>query len=110
MQKPKIFIDFDKTISPIHGFNEPPDKETKQAILLLSTKYHIAIYSCRANKDICNESDYFQLIEYLKYYSIPYDEIVMNKPLYVAIIDDKAFNPNITSWEQITNELIGKDL
>lgn len=110
MQKQKIFIDFDKTISPIHGFDEPPDADTKQAIILLSTKYFISIYSCRANKEICNESDYFQLIEYLKSYNIPYDEIVMDKPLYVAIIDDKAFNPNVTSWEQITNELIGKEI
>lgn len=108
MHKERILIDFDRTISPIHGFSKPPDDDAIQAITILATKYTISIYSCRANKEVCKESDYIQLIEYLKTYAIPYDDIILDKPVYTAIIDDRAFNPAITSWKQITEELIGR--
>lgn len=108
MQKPKILVDFDKTISPIHGFTEPPVPEALRALIILATKYHISIYSCRANTQVCQESDYIHLISYLTNYGIPYDDIITDKPVYSALIDDRAFNPTVTSWDDIVNELLGQ--
>lgn len=107
-RKPAILIDFDKTISPIHGFNLPPTEETVAAIKTLHEKYYIAIYSCRGNNEICDEADYLEMITYLNQYHIPYDEIRRDKPLFAAIIDDRAFNPIITPWNDIVNQLMDK--
>jgi hypothetical protein len=101
-----ILIDFDGTISPIHGFHEPPKSETIMAIKQLHKMYGIGIYSCRSNLNICDESDHRKMIDYLNKWSIPYDFIEFNKPLYKCLIDDRSLNPNIVSWKQITEELL----
>jgi hypothetical protein len=104
--KPEIYIDFDKTISPIHGFDVPPKPEVKIALDKLATKFKIVIFSCRLNPDICNKSEASAVIEYLNRYEIPFHETYHRKPLYFAIIDDRAFNPLKDSWEDITNQLM----
>lgn len=107
-RRASIYIDFDKTISPIHGFHIPPAKETIKCIQELYSKYIIIIFSCRANLEICDETDFIEMEKYLKTYNIPYDKICRDKPLYIAMIDDRAFNPTVTPWEDITKELMGK--
>ena len=106
MIKPNVMIDFDKTISPVHGFYASPDVETVDAIKALSIKYNIIIYSCRGNREICLESDYVQLMEYLARYDIPYNSISSSKPLYAALIDDRAYNPEHIGWKRILDELL----
>lgn len=109
-RKVAVYIDFDKTISPIHGFSVPPLPETVSAIQTLYTKYLIYIYSCRANLAICDQNDYNEMQKYLNNYAIPYDNICRNKPLYAALIDDRSYNPEVTSWEDITTGLMGRIL
>lgn len=102
-----LLIDFDKTISPIHGFHLPPDPIVVESIKKLYEKYNITIYSCRSNLKICDEVDHMEMIKYLNTYNIPYDDISRDKPLYVALIDDRTYNPNHISWDEITNILLG---
>lgn len=106
MEKVSIYIDFDKTIAPLHGFSQPPAKEVVDSINLLQTKYKIFIYSTRANSAICGSSNYLELLDYLNRYEIKYDGIFENKPLYAAIIDDRSFNPTRDSWEDIVTTLM----
>lgn len=101
MFKPSILIDFDKTISPIHGFSEAPVAEAIELINKFKDKYKIIIYSCRANPAVCTDAEYLCLLEYLSMYNIHYDEIARDKPLFAAIIDDRAFNPLYTDWKTI---------
>lgn len=100
-----IFIDFDKTISPIHGFTEKPTDECINCIKQLYLKYKIVIFSCRANNKICDPSDMEKMIKYLHYYDIPFHAIQTDKPLYDYIIDDRSINPNIISWHDIEKML-----
>lgn len=106
MDKLAVYVDFDRTIAPIHGFTEPPKQEVVDALNLLRTKYKIIIYSTRANRNITSEAAYLELIDYLTKYNISYDEICESKPLFVAIIDDRSHNPLKESWTNITNELM----
>ena len=108
LYKQCLFIDFDKTISPIHGFNVTPDKNVVDCVNKLSEKYKIVIFSCRANEDICSKNDLNLMCDYLTAHGIKYDEIYFDKPLYFAIIDDRSFNPLHKSWDEITEELMRK--
>lgn len=101
-----IMIDFDGTISPMHGFLVAPTHEVVSTIKKLFEKYVIGIYSCRFNNEICDRIDGLKVIEYLKKYDIPYDFIQYGKPLFVGLIDDRAYNPNHVGWEFIEKELI----
>ena len=106
MEKLPIYIDFDKTITPVYGFTEPPSDMVIESINTLASKYKIIIYSVRANLTSTPEASYLELLEYLGKYNIPYDEIYADKPLFVAIIDDKSFNPLKESWDDITNQIM----
>jgi hypothetical protein len=99
-------IDFDGTISPMHGFSVAPTFEVVNSIKRLFERYRIGIYSCRFNSEICDRIDGQRVIEYLKKYDIPYDFIQYGKPLFVALIDDRAYNPNHIGWENIEKSLI----
>lgn len=101
-----IMIDFDGTIAPMHGFTVAPTFEVISTIKKLFEKYKIGIYSCRFNNEICDRIDGQRVIEYLKKYDIPYDFIQYGKPLFVALIDDRAYNPNHVGWGVIEKELI----
>ena len=104
--KPELFLDFDKTISPVHGFHAAPSEKVVNSIKKLSEKYKIVIFSCRANPDICSKPEAIAMVEYLNRYNIVYDEIYYRKPLYAVLIDDRAYNPTQMSWDDITNELL----
>jgi hypothetical protein len=105
-----VFIDFDGTITPVHGFSEEPSEEVVRAIneLYDSGFYEIVIYSCRANIEICDHSDVEKMEEYLKRNGIKYHRVQEGKPLYNYIIDDRAFNPNTTPWEKICDTILGR--
>lgn len=106
MDKLSVYIDFDKTIAPIHGFSEPPKREVLEALVMLKEKYKIIIYSTRANVSVSSEAAYLELIDYLGKNNIPYDEISESKPLFVAIIDDRSYNPLKESWDAIVNDIM----
>lgn len=106
MDKLSVYVDFDKTIAPIHGFSEPPKQEVVDSLTLLQTKYKIIIYSTRANLSISSEAAYLELTDYLNKHRIPFDEICPSKPLYVAVIDDRSYNPLTDSWASITESLM----
>lgn len=100
-----IFIDFDKTISPIHGFTEKPTEDCINCIKELYLKYKIVIFSCRANNQICDESDIHKMINYLHEHDVPFHAIQTDKPLYDYIIDDRSINPVVTAWKDILDML-----
>ena len=106
MDKLSVYVDFDKTIAPIHGFTEPPKKEVVNALNKLKNRYKIIIYSTRANKLVSYEGAQLELLDYLTRNNIPFDEICESKPLYVAIIDDRSFNPLKESWSSIVDDLL----
>jgi hypothetical protein len=99
-------IDFDGTISPTHGFTVAPTFEVVSAIKKLFEFYRVGIYSCRFNMEICDRIDGDKVIQYLKRYDIPYDFIQYGKPLFAALIDDRAYNPDHIGWETIVEQLI----
>ncbi len=103
--KQVIMIDFDGTISPIHGFSMPPTSEAVTAIKNLFTKYTIGIYSCRFNTEVCDREDGLSVINYLKKYDVPFDFIQYGKPLFTALIDDRSYNPNHIGWDKIEKAL-----
>lgn len=98
-------IDFDGTISPVHGFDHPPFEIVVNSIKKLFEQYVIGIYSCRFNLQICDKRDGENVIKYLKQYGIPYDFIHYGKPIFTAVIDDRAFNPNHVGWDKILDDL-----
>lgn len=99
--KETVMIDFDGTISPFHGFDIPPTNEIIQSIKKLHKRFKIGIYSCRSNRNICDRIDEIKMVEYLKKYDIPFDFIESGKPLFAALIDDRAYNPHHIGWETI---------
>jgi hypothetical protein len=108
MFKPTLLVDFDLTISPEVGFSVPPQENVVESITQLSTKYKIVIYSGRANEESCAPFERILMEGYLKKHSIHYDEIATSKPVFMALIDDRTFNPKKESWESITAELMGR--
>lgn len=108
MKKKTIAIDFDGVIhkyskgwydgtiydTPVLGVQSTLSRIKKAG-------FHILIYTTRAsNRNIDGKVQHGQLkevIEYLEKYNIPYDEVFIgDKPIFTAIIDDRAirFNPN----------------
>lgn len=108
MFKPTILIDFDLTISPEVGFNAPPTVEVIDAIRLLQTKYHIVIFSGRANPETSQVFERTLLEEYLMRYDIAFDEIYSSKPVFMALIDDSSYNPKKESWGAIVEDLMNR--
>lgn len=99
--KETVMIDFDGTISPFHGFEIGPKLEVIESIKALHKKFKIGIYSCRSNRNVCDRIDEVKMIEYLKKYDIPYDFIESGKPVFIALIDDRAYNPHHIGWDNI---------
>lgn len=106
MFKPTILIDFDETITESRGLDSPPNEEAVAALVALSQKYKIVIYSCRGNPDIFGTDAVVLLERYLKEYGIPYDEIYTKKPTFFALIDDRTINPKVTPWSEIVADLM----
>lgn len=104
--KPRLLIDFDNTITRDYGLDNPPCEGVKESILKLAEKYHIVIFTCRANLRVKEEANRIALIAYLDTHDIHYDEIYSDKPVFAAIIDDRTFNPNHLGWDKIVDELM----
>lgn len=88
----------------------PPFTMAAEAISNMRKKgYKITLFSCRANKDVVGrwfDAAVADMIAYCIKWNIEYDDVYYGKPLYDAIIDDRAiaFNNN---WDLI-NERLGK--
>ncbi len=108
MFKPTILIDFDETITESRGLDSPPNKEAVTALVELSQKYKIIIFSCRGNRDIFGTGGIVLLERYLEEHGIPYDEICTRKPTFFVLIDDRAINPKVTPWSEIVADLMQK--
>lgn len=106
MFRPTILVDFDITISPVHGFYEPPCPDVVTAIKTLSQKYNICIYSTRCNEDLAKTEGLDAMIQYLKDHEIPFNSICENKPIFCAVIDDRSFNPDRDGWDKIVSDLM----
>lgn len=109
MFKPTILIDFDETITEARGLDSPPNKEAVAALVELSQKYKIVIFSCRGNRDIFGMGGVVLLEQYLEEHGIPYDEICTRKPTFFVLIDDRAINPKTTPWSEIVADLMQKN-
>lgn len=105
-----IFVDFDDTICPHGDVDNEPFKMAAEAIRNMRKRgYKITLFSCRANKDVVGQwfnAAVEDMIEYCKKWDIEYDDIYYGKPLYDAIIDDRAiaFHDN---WDLINERLGG---
>lgn len=108
MFKPTILIDFDKTISPVHGFYAPPSNDVIAAIKKLQSKYDISIYSTRCNPEFSNGEGVEQITAYMTEHGVPFDSICSRKPVFAALIDDRSFNPNHVSWDKIVEDLLDR--
>lgn len=106
MFKPTLLVDFDCTITSSRGYDLPPNPEAVQALVQLSEKYNLVIYSCRANCSVVGSREYILLEEYLHKYNIPYDSIETQKPIFYRLIDDRSINPSETSWSKILDDLL----
>jgi hypothetical protein len=102
------YIDFDCTICP--GSEAlPPQQECIEVLnRLKECNNYIFIYSCRANSQLVEDKDIAirDMVNYLKYYNIPYDGIIHDKPLFNYYIDDRNIgtpltNEGMVDWKEI---------
>jgi hypothetical protein len=110
-----IAVDFDGVI---HGYSkgwqdgsiyDPPVAGAKQTLgRLQRAGFRVVIYTTRASGRVIDgvheESQLEAVAAYLKRHAIPYDEIFTGeKPLYVALIDDRAvrFDPRPPWWKTL---------
>ena len=115
MDKKTIAVDFDGVI---HRYSkgwldgsiyDPPVSGAAEALYRLKRAgYRVLIFTTRAsNRNIDGVEETSQLIavaEYLEKHEIPYDAIFAGeKPMYTAIIDDRAirFDPRPPWWKTI---------
>lgn len=107
--QPTVALDFDGVIhsytSGWQGITVIPDKPVKGVAwaieLLRSNGYKVVLYSTR-----CAIQKGRQAIKnYLRKWNIKVDEIVVEKPVCICYVDDRAilFNGN---WEQTFNDII----
>lgn len=102
----KYFIDFDGTICPNDAEPQPACREV---LLELKRRNHIiVIYSCRSNPDCVTDPEIAtqEIVDYMKKYDLPYDDIYWGKPFFNYVIDDRNVgcpldkNYNV-DWERI---------
>ncbi len=98
----QLIVDLDGTIcseektfsrsmaKPIHGAKEALD-------LLHSQGHTIIIYSART------WNEYEMTIKWLKDHHIPYDQVILGKPVGNYWIDDRALS--FTSWEKVLRKI-----
>lgn len=115
MRERTIAVDFDGVI---HAYSkgwhdgtiyDPPVAGAAQALRRLrQAGYHVLIYTTRAADrmidGVFEEGQADQVAAYLDRHGIPFDEIYRGeKPIYVAIIDDRAvrFDPRPRWWQTL---------
>jgi len=108
-----LAIDFDDTIFIWGGQLVPGAKE---ALIELSKKYRITIYSCRSNKRHggCDPNEYSSMakdmIQFLDSNNIPYNKIDRGDEGKVDAdfyIDDRAIEFK-NNWKEIVERLMGE--
>ena len=92
MEKPRICVDFDGTITPDGRIIFPDCIST---LTRLHEKYRIAIYSARLT-----EAERLDMEAVLDSNKVPYDEILPRKPEADYYIDDKAIR--FEGWDKIS--------
>jgi len=126
----EIYVDFDGTITdPNLEFSEAIQKDPQPGCVEVLRKLYdaghtITIYSCRSNPEVvgtvkrqllafhptalekqwASQTLEEEMVGYLKFYNIPYNNIINNKPHYHIIIDDRAMNPK-DGWNNILNSI-----
>jgi|TARA_Y100000031_G_scaffold144014_1_gene175001 hydroxymethylpyrimidine pyrophosphatase-like HAD family hydrolase len=98
----RLIIDLDGTIcTEEKTFSRTlakPIRGAKEALCKLRDAEHtIIIYSARS------WSEYEMTIQWLKDNQIPYDQVILGKPVGDYWIDDRALR--FTSWHQITENI-----
>ena len=111
MSKPRICVDFDKTITTDHEYRDEAELQpgVKEALTELQEMgFRIAIYSCRNNPEVLNQARrMMHMRDTLDSNGIPYDEIIMEpKPIAVYYIDDSAVR--FTDWDSTMEFIRGK--
>jgi capsule biosynthesis phosphatase len=115
MKKYRFCIDLDGTICHIKNPNqnyidiEPLPGAIEFLNELKSNGHYIIIYTARnmltyqdsLGKIIANQAPV--VIEWLKKYQIPYDELLFGKPFADYYIDDKSVE--FKTWEKIKNKI-----
>jgi len=92
MYYPRILVDFDHTICPGGDESNPPTHECLEVLnRLKATGYQICIFSVRSNSNQTQRKTGHQdMLDYLKRYNVPYDDIEYNKIHSHLIIDDRC--------------------
>jgi uncharacterized HAD superfamily protein len=98
----QLIIDLDGTIcSEEKTFSRSlakPKKDAKESIEKLKNAGHIIIiYSARS------WNEYEMTIDWLKKNKIPFDQLVLGKPIGDYWIDDRAIN--FTSWKSVIEKI-----
>ena len=113
-EKSLLVVDFDNVVHEMtNGFHDGtiygnPVPGTKEALKLLSEKYEIVIYTCKANPErpLINGKTGTELInEWLFKNDLKQhvSYVTFNKPNAIAYIDDKAVE--FTTWEDCLKKL-----
>lgn len=104
MKKRNLNIDFDRVIHrQNNGYKDgclydKPTKFCKEAMILLSKKYNLYVFTAR------DEMDFPKMEEWLSKYKIPYKEIT-NIKHSGWIIDDHAFHFT-GNWRDVLNQFV----
>lgn len=104
-KKYSLAIDFDGVIHAYtRGFSDgtiydAPTAGAQKALIQLSKKYSLYIYSYRARTKAGHDA----IRNYLKKYKIPHGKIVADKPLARFYIDDRAIR--FKTWKQALGDI-----
>ena len=97
MKIKNVYVDFDATICPNRQTGKeyalvPPTEACVRFLKKVREDGHkIHIFSVRSNTNISTlYNGHHDMIEYLKKYNIPFDDVHLTKPKYSVIIDDKC--------------------
>jgi capsule biosynthesis phosphatase len=89
-------------VHPLPGAVEYLNKlKSEGHYIIINTARNMLTYNDSLGKIIANQAPI--VIEWLKKYNIPYDELLFGKPYADFYIDDKSVEFN--GWEEIKNKL-----
>ena len=110
-----VMVDFDKTICPnaFPDFVAPYPQAKYMLEKLRQADLEVCIYSCRTSANVVGfvESGRQEglLKEYMRKYQLPYARIIMDKPVAIAYIDDRAYRAeNGENLIEITKKIISE--
>lgn len=112
-----LVIDFDNTICELRKHGQPysevlPKMGVKESLDKFKERgWRIVVYTASGmatydgNLQDIYKKRYPEIMEWLLSQSIPFDELIMGKPLASYYIDDKAINFN-DNWKDITDKIL----